>query len=286
MSTKVRITPDPGRHNEHPSELDHQAFSEAPLTQLRKVYVAFAQGLFQSAPSGYRWDPDDQVSEIYISDDMPVHAEVMQRRPAISFSRGPVQTINLGMDDMLSFDFQTGTKKKSLLVAGVMSIAVLSRVALESEQLAWVLSEQIWMNRGVFMRAGFYEMGRSFVVGAPSLAGSIVTDGGDEVYATMVSSPFQFHRTSQASPLGRLILEHINTQVLQGGRVDHRPLGPVSGPGNGSSHRIRYVDRAGNELALQPDPDNPTNIVKVQAAHPYQAGRRPTIYGRTIPFRR
>ncbi len=284
MSTKVHTTPDRGLHGQH-DEFAIAGFSEAPLTQLRRVYVAFAQGLFSSAPT-YRWVSDPQKTEIYITDDTPVNAEVMGRRPAITFSRGPVQTINLGLDDMMSYDFQTGTKKKGVLIAGVMNASVLSRVPIESEQLAWVLAEQIWMNRAVFNRAGFYEVGRTFVVGSPSPAGSLVTDNGLEIYTTMVSSPFQFSRTSQASPLGREVLQHIDTTVFAGDLRRAESLGPVAGPGNGSTHRVQYVDREGNPLVLQPDPNNPTNMVKVRAQHPYNPERRPAIYGRTIPFRR
>ncbi len=207
MSTKPRQTVDQGLQS-------GSSFANTPLEQIRTAYAAFVQGLFRSAPPGYRWSPSEESSEILITDENPVHLSVLGQRPGVSFTRGPVQTMNLGIDDMASFDFRTGSKRKSILISGVMSINCMSRVDIESEQIAWVISEQLWMNRLLMMQCGFYDVGRSWVVGSPSPAGSLVEgDGGHEVYATVVSSPFQFGRNSTASPINTGVVEHMSSRV-------------------------------------------------------------------------
>ena len=207
MSTKPRHIVDQGLRSS-------SSFAESPLEQIRTAYVSFVQGLFRSAPPGYRWSEDEESTEILITDENPVHTKVLGHRPGVTFTRGPVQTFNLGIDDMAGYDFRTGAKRKSLLISGTMSISCMSRVDLEAEKLAWVIAEQLWMNRRLMMECGFYDIGRSFVVGSPSPAGSLVKgDGGHEVYASVVSSPFQFGRNSTASPVNTGMVEHMSSKV-------------------------------------------------------------------------
>ena len=207
MSTKPRHIVDQGLRSSG-------SLAESPLEQIRTAYVSFVQGLFRSAPPGYRWSESEESTEILITDENPVHLSVLGHRPGVTFTRGPVQTFNLGIDDMAEYDFRTGAKRKSLLISGTMSISCLSRVDIEAEKLGWVIAEQLWMNRKLMMECGFYDIGRSFVVGPPSPAGSLVKgDGGHEVYAAVVSSPFQFGRNSTASPINTGMVEHMSSRV-------------------------------------------------------------------------
>lgn len=261
-----------------------QGFKDGPLLQVRLLYISFVQGLFAAAPAGsYRWDQDPHATEIVVTDENPIHVATIGNRPAISFSRGPVQATTLGQDDMLSYDFATGKKKKSVVMPGVMNINVCSRNDIESERLACVIFEQLWMNRELLMRSGFFEVGRNCVIGAVSPAGSIVQDGGDEWYATTVSSPFQIYRTSQASPIGCSISEHLGVRVRSFGHVVD-PKGPAYPPAGWGPYARVDEEAPGVEEHRVPHPLNPAKTVTIRSAHPFKpALRPPTIGGRTIP---
>lgn len=254
---------------------------EQPLMQVRRVYVGFVQGLFHAAPMGsYHWDPDARSTEVIITDENPVHTSVVGKRPAITFTRGPVQFFGLGIDDMISFDARTGTKKKSMLLPGTMNINCCSRNDLESEYLAGVVAEQLWMHRELLMQAGFFEIGRNFMIGAPSPAGSIVSgDSADEWYVTTVASPFHINRTSAFSPLNTKVVQGIVANLgVRPSIVRHSQWGPRAAEG-----LQQYPDEQ-EGLPKILHPLDPTQTVVVRAVYPNRPGiKPPAIRGRTIP---
>lgn len=267
-------------------EYPQNSFKYGPLEQVRTLYVGFCQGLFAAAPLGtYHWSPTLEETEIVITDESPIHLDVIGKRPAISFTRGPVQSYSLGQDDMLSYDFETGRKKKSILVPGTMSINCCSRNDIESERLAWIIAEQLWLHRELLMKAGFFEIGRQFVIGAPSPPGSLVAgDSADEWVATTISSPFQFYRTSQITPLGREILDGIGMQFSTL-VTSANPLGPV-GSTNGADPPGSISSGApGVKQQMVPHPLNPAQEVILRATRPHAPVLRPpSMGGRAIPI--
>lgn len=273
----------PSKVRQHRGDADfpqHDWRSNA-LRQVRTLYTAFAQGLFAAAPPGtYRWAPTLEDTEIVITGENPVGVESVGLRPAISFSRGPVQSNALGNDDMLEYNFETGAKKKGLLISGMMNVNCLSRNDLETESLAWIVAEQLWMHRELLMRAGFFEIGRQFVIGSPSPAGSLVEgDNTDDWFATVLSLPFQFSRTSQFTPINRQLVEQIGvTFNTQGRRTLQRD--PVTG---------LLVDSTapGVPLHMQPHPLNPAQQIVVRPATSSRMGLRPpSMGGRVLPIQR
>lgn len=281
MPSKIRQTTSSG-------DFPHNSFKHSPLEQVRNLYAGFCQGLFAAAPKGsYHWAPSVHETEIYITDENPIQVESVGIRPAISFTRGPVQSLSLGQDDLLSYDFQTGQKKKSILVPGTMSINCCSRVDIESEKIAWLVAEQLWLHRELLMKAGFFEIGRQFIVGSPSPAGSIVAgDSADEWYCTTISSPFQIYRTSQFTPINEKVLEGINLQFSSTfNTVDGS--GPPANPG-GADLPVGITSSApGISAPLVPHPLNPAQLVQVKVSHPFRLGvKPPAIGGRAIPIQR
>ena len=265
------------------------AFREEPLVQVRRVYVAFAQGLFHAAPLGsYHWEPDIKTTEIVITDENPINLSAVGKRPAISFTRSPVQFCHVGIDDLDKYDFYTGSKQKAILIPGTMCINFCSRNDLESENLAWIYAEQLWMHRMYLIQAGMFEIGRSIVVGSPSPPGSIVqNDGGEEWYVTTIQSPFQFSRTSRATPLGAQIVQEISMRMHIGehANVDK---GPVLDP-SGANLPYEFVEENYGQETLPKvkDPRDPTREVFIRSLHPYRPGLRGlTIRGRPIPIQR
>lgn len=275
MSSKIRQTRAEG-------DFPQNDWRTGALMQVRTLYLSFVQGLFAAAPVGtYRWSPLLNETEIVVTDEKVFNVIAAGKRPGVTFSRGPVQSNTLGFDDMLEYQFDTGRKKKGVLVSGMMNINVLSRVDLESENLAWMIAEQMWMHRELLMRAGFFEIGRQWIVSSPSPAGSLVPDDlGDEWYATTVSAPFQFSRTSSFTPINRHIVEQIGF-TLNTRRPEH-----VQGQGPSTGFLVNTT-APGVEPFCTPHPLNPAKQVVVRPAHPYRAGiRPPSMGGRVLPIQR
>lgn len=188
------------------------SFKYSPLRALRIQYIGFLKSLFSLMDAGcWKWQPDDS-SEIVITDQHPIRTENIGARPAVTVTRGAVQFYTLGLDDMLDYKFETAKKRKTVLVPGVMTINCCSRNEIESEELAWLIAEHMWLLREQLMgSAKFFEIGRQPSISpATSAEGIVAGDGGEEWYCTSVSSPFQFPRMSQVTPLGDRILENLN----------------------------------------------------------------------------
>ena len=204
------------------------SFKYSPLEHVRSLFVQFFQGLFAASPRGaYHWDESDELTEIVISSESVIKAEVLGLRPAVTFTRSPVQFYTLGIDDMLAYNMATGTKRKAVLVPGTMVINCSSRVQLESERIAWICAEQLWLHREMLMQQGLFEVGRQPAIGSPSPAGSIISgDQGDEWYVTAVTCPYQFYRTSQFSPLNKPILNSVQLNLST--QATSSPSGTIS----------------------------------------------------------
>src|SRR5580658_2220084 len=198
-----------------PGVYEGDDFRNSPLEHVRTLFVRFIQGLFHAAPPGaYHWEADNELSQIRISDENPVKTEDCGKRPAITVTRGPAAFYTMGMGDMIDYDPRTGKEVKGVMVPGTMTINCCSRVDLECDRLAWIVAEQLWMNRELLIHMGFFEVGRQPTFGAPSPAGSIVIgDNADEWYVTSVTCPFQFTRTSSATPLGHRIVRGIEVAM-------------------------------------------------------------------------
>jgi hypothetical protein len=286
------------------------SFKDEPLMQLRTLYNAFVKGLFSAAPRGsYHWC-QGEGSEIYISDEHPVKSAVIGKRPAVSFTRSAVQFYSLGNDDMLDYKFESGRKTKGVLIPGTMSINCSSRVDIESERIAWIIAEHLWMLRERLMGLDlFFEIGRQAQISPPTPAeGVVVMDAGDEWYCTTVTSPFQFPRTSQVTPLNRQIVQgielQIRTQLMQLRALNSG--GPTTSP-NSADFGISTCEQgppaffpaASDAYGRTPDPGgrlppppryaahplDPSRTVVVRTIHPFRPGLRPpSMGGRAIPI--
>ena len=276
------------------------SFKYNPLMHVRVLFIRFVQGLFATAPEGsYRWVPDDENTEIYITNENVIQPEVVEKLPAINFVRGPIQFYNLGLDDLEAYDFALGRKTKGVLLPGTMTVNCCSRVDLESEHLAFVVADHIWLLRDLLLKAGFFETGRGIQVGAPSSAGSIIgNDRGDEFYCTPVSVPFQFARLSSFTPLGLQVVNNIEQNLnIRGLPFRSSPGAPRNNPN--VDHEVPQVvhtappptfapeaqDMQRSSLPLQPHPLNPAVMVCVRTIRPNSPGHRLNPRGRsTIPI--
>jgi len=273
------------------------SFQDNPLRQVRYLYTTFLQGLFGFRARGqYQWLEDMKQTEIVITDESPLHIEVLGSRPGITFTRAPVGAFHLGFDDMIRYNAATGTKTKSMLNAGTMVINCCSRVDLESEHLAWVCYEYIWLLRDLLMKAGFYDVGRGMQVGSPSPAGKIVEgDSADEWFCTTVSSPYHFQRTSEFTPLNSYMLKELEM------KLQTTPLALVasgqhdaSSPNGDLPYQVNDVPpapfapgapKAPAGLPIMAHPLDPSRMVTVHVIRGNQRGLRPFgPVGSSIPI--
>jgi hypothetical protein len=270
------------------------SFKYTPLQHVRVLLLSFIQGLFAEAPSGaYRWNPDEQSTEIIIRDENPIHVDVIGMRPCISLTMGAINFYSLGMDDMYSYDADLDRKVKVVLIPGTVSLNVCSRVDIEAQNLAWVVAEHLWLLRELLLKAGFFEIGRSISVSPPSPPGSVIAaDGADEWVVSTVTVPYQFSRKSAFTNLGYQIVNSIETNIQQrqpqavdygrGGPALAGPEFPVKvtesfppsfAPGASDVYG-KTPDPAGTRtysLPLVPHPLNPAKLVRVQTVRPYRA---------------
>ena len=259
------------------------SFKYNPLLHTRSLFIKFVQGLFSAVPQGcYRWSEDDSSTELYITGEEEIHPEVVERTPSVSFVRGPIQFYSLGLDDMENYEFDTNKKTKGVLLPGTMTVNVCSKHMLESEHLAFVIADHIWLLRGILMKQGMFEVGRSIQVGSPSKAGSIImNDQGSEFFCTPVSVPYQLSRLSAVTPLGQQIARNITQclnvrgppRVLSEGApaLGHeRPVGVHHDFPASFAPEARDVPKPNQ--SMQPHPLNPAKKVCVRVVRPNNAG--------------
>jgi hypothetical protein len=271
------------------------SFQYTPMEALRSTFVGFLQGLFHNAPSGcYHWEEDENDTEITIQDESTVKEEVIAKRPVITIVRGPMQFSTHAIDDLISYDADIDRKTKGVIVSGTMTVNCCSRVSLESEKIAWISMEHMWVLRQVLIESGLYETGRGAQLGSPSPAGSIIADGkGDEYIVTPVMMPVQFIRKSSFMPLNKQVVQDIVNRITA-----NIPRIRSVGPGPMSSHEYPQslqrcppgqfypgatdsfgrtptpgVDPA-DRLPKVPHPLNPAVQVVVKQVRPHRPGLR------------
>jgi hypothetical protein len=264
------------------AEMPESSFKYNPLLHTRILFIKFVQGLFSALPEGcYRWSPDDSTTELYVTGEEEIKPEVVQRVPAVSFVRGPIQFYGVGLDDMEDFRFDTGKKTKGVLLPGTMTINACSRLSLESEHIAFVIADHIWLLRGLLMRQGMFDVGRGIQVGSPSKAGSLIAgDAGDEFFCTPISVPYQLTRLSSVTPLGQRVVQSIEQCIsVRGPRRVLSEGAPASG--HELPFGVKYsfpasfapeaLDTPEPHVSVQPHPLNPAKQVCVRVVRPNSA---------------
>lgn len=267
MPSKVNRT-DPTDWSQPDADIQ-QMMRASPILHLRTVLVQFVQGLFWYMPRGnYHWEPNVGETEIVITDESPIKVKDYGTRPCITITRSPIVLNSIGLDDMMTYNMATQTKKKSVVVPGNMTVNCCSRESLESEGLAFFVAEHLWLLRDILQRKSIYQIGQNIGVGAPSPAGSLVAaDQGDEWTVTSAAIPFQLIRTGAVTPLGQQVAQAIELSLNSRNAVPtFRPVafppshGSLAQPGaetiqpnepsaSGTSRTVRYTVQTGQRLS-------------------------------------
>lgn len=192
------------------------SWQEQPLLRIRKLVLAFLQGLFGNAETGYfRWQPSLEDTEIIITDETPIQLEVVGIRPAISIVRGTVAWNRTSLDTMQTIDSRTGQKKHTDLVSGTIIVNCCSKVSLESERIAWIVASHCWLLRSLVMKhTPVHEFGQGLQISAPSPAGAIVSGDSDETWInTTIPIPYFMQVYGKVTPLNQQVLSEIEANI-------------------------------------------------------------------------
>lgn len=192
-----------------------QGRGEDPLFHFTRLFILFLQGLFKQFPEGsYRWSEDEQLSELVITDQVPVPRDRIEQRPAIITMRGPAQFSNLSLDQMRTVDDKTGMKERSDLVACTMSINCIAKQGLEAQRLGWAVMSNIRNFKTLLQRAGLHKVGDEISVGPESSPGSLISPEPDpEMAMVTVQIPCFFQWTVKMTPLDAVNLREIEMHM-------------------------------------------------------------------------
>lgn len=197
-----------------------QGRGEDPLFHFTRLFVSFLQGLFKQFPNGdYKWSEDEQLSEIVITDQVPVPRDRIEQRPAIVTMRGPVQFGNMSLDQVRNVDARNGMKERTDLVACTMSLNCIAKQGLEAQRLGWLVMSSIRNFKTLLQRGGLHKVGDEVSVGPESTPGTMVSPEPDpEMVMVTVQAPCFFQWTVQMTPLDAVNLReiemHMNVQPI------------------------------------------------------------------------
>lgn len=209
--------------------VEPQGLGEEPLYYCTRVFLTFLQGLFEQFPEGsYRWSDDEKLSEIAITDQVPIPRARVDQKPQIVTMRGPAQFANLSLDQMRKLNPQSGEKERTDLVSCTMTINVIAKNGVECQRIAWIAARHLRTFKTMIQRHGLHQIGDQISVGPESPPGSFVTEPDPEWVMVSVYSPFHFQWTETVRPLTAPLLRSMELRL----RSARLPLAATSTEGS------------------------------------------------------
>jgi hypothetical protein len=125
-----------------------------PFYQHVKCIISFLQLIFSKRPKGsFRFveGPEDKESEIVIAGIKALKAATI---PRIVVARGPAQSVSVAMDNLYTWDAQTGSKKYRMLLSMPISINIIANIDTEAQEMAWFVQKQLLAHRDIIRKVG------------------------------------------------------------------------------------------------------------------------------------
>lgn len=169
-------------------------WDENPLFVATRTCIVFLQTLFSYAPKGqFHWSDDDEHSDLVITDDAPVHVEVVEKRPAIVTVRSASAFAGIGLDQLEYMDIKTGAESHTDLISGNLTFNCMSRVKVQAEYLGWQVARHIWIFKHYLMKQGFHKIGEQIQMLSPSPPKALIQgDTESEIVNVAIVVPFHF----------------------------------------------------------------------------------------------
>lgn len=216
---------------------DISSWAESPLRHVTRLCLSFLQGLFkQSTEGNLKWSMDPEKTEILITDEQPLNADVINKRPAIVTVRSPVAWAGIALDQLQHYDFRTGERVHTDLISGNMTFNCVARRKDVAETIAWIAARHFWILRRIMLKNGFHDFGQRIQVLAPSPPGAIISGAADpESVCVPIIVPyhFQWQETIRATDLETVqeIEAHITSRIPEPLRPTPMAAGGSPGPG-------------------------------------------------------
>lgn len=170
-------------------------------------------------PAGaYQWRDGEGDSEIWISGDTPLNPEVVGQRPAVTCKRGDMGFAGLGIGDVAFNDLHTGAMAYMDMKSTVVMIHVLSRIDVEADRLAHVVSHWIRAYRRPLVKASkgnILSVGQRISISPPSPPGSLIAESANSSAwsRSSVAVPVYLQHVDHIYPLNKTIFQGVTTTV-------------------------------------------------------------------------
>lgn len=174
-------------------------------TSLRFLQLAYSQ----RDEGNFRYQDDEEYTEIKIADQHAFQLEATDTRPAIIAVRGQLAWQNVGMNEgMQELDRRTGVKTSTDLINGGVAFTCLSRVGLEAETIASEVFNLFKFFRRTLKEQGFFNI-RSMSLGPEQL---VEAPGEPKLFLVSVLLSYQVQdrwvlTPQAATKLRRLVIE-------------------------------------------------------------------------------
>lgn len=194
--------------------VEPQGLGEEPLYFCTRIFLTFLQGLFEQFPEGhYRWAEDEKLSEIAITDQVPIPRSRVEQKPQLVTMRGPAEFANLSLDQMRKLDSRTGEKERTDLISCTMTINAIAKNGVEAVRIAWIAARHIRTFKTLIQRHGLHQVGDKVTVGPESPPGSFVSEPDPEWVMVSVFAPFHFQWTETVRPLAAPLLRSMELRL-------------------------------------------------------------------------
>lgn len=224
--------------------LPTQGQGEDPLHHFTRVFAAFLQQCFAGFDKGHnRWSPDEQATEIIITNQAPIGREVVERRPAIILALGPVGAANIALDQFFrAGELPTGRRLHTDLMSATMSLNVLGKEAADARRVAWQCFRFIRAFKRSLMRAGMHRVGEEMQVGSESPPGAIISpETENEIVMVTVSVPFYFQDFWAVEPVDKNLLKRVDLAVTS--EMNYPAAGSVIKAPAMNGKPLKYTER-------------------------------------------
>lgn len=174
-----------------------------PAAFAMRLYVQYLQGLFNFMPDNtFHWEPDQEITEIVIRAQAPLDMKTVGKRPAITVVMGPYQYAGLGIDNLLSWDMETGEKLRTDLLSGHLVVYCIANSDIIAMRLGHLVSHHTRNNQRLLESpGGFHSIARpSPSVNAPSPPGQLIMGDPQNLIMVQVNIPFQIQWTWSSTP--------------------------------------------------------------------------------------
>lgn len=193
-----------------------QGYGEDPLAHYTNVFIRFLQILFEDFdPGNYKWLPDENASEIIITDQSPIAREAVEKVPHIVVMRGPMQQGNIVLNDFKGYDSHSGRRDYTDLISATMTFNCLSKVGREAQRLASITRMMVQRLKRDLLRGGNIHHIGPISMGSESGPGSLVSGGtGDAgIIVVQTTVPFYYQDFWSVEPADKLLLKGVDVRV-------------------------------------------------------------------------